>query len=115
MRTEVKERINELFSSSDLFSGKKSKRSKEKMKSVFPDLTDVEIRELFNYLEDFMGYCDSFGEMICEKISVPWLPDEGTDGQLVAGCIANIREKYPEIDEAHIRGYLAHYCWLSNR
>ena len=115
MRSEIKERINELFSSYDLLSGSGVKRNTERIKSVFPDITDAELKEIFNYLDGFEKYCDTFGEKLSREISAPMLPEEGEDGKLVAECVAKIREKYPEIDEAHVKELLGNYCWLSNR
>lgn len=115
MRSVIKERINELFSSYDLLSGSGVKRNTERIRSVFPGITDEELKEIFDYLDGFEKYCDTFGEKLSKEIGAPTLPEEGESGKLAAECIAQIREKYPEIDEAHIKELLANYCWLSNR
>lgn len=113
MRDIVLKNINELFDSYDLFSREES--TIEKTKELIPDISEEEMRELLEYLKGFYDFCVVYGDKLAVDYKVPFLPHGDKAEREIKEYTALCREKFPEIDEEHIRELFSTVCWLANR
>ncbi|MBQ2800783.1 MAG: hypothetical protein IJF03_05275 [Lachnospiraceae bacterium] len=114
MKDKLLENINELFDSYNLVGGN-SKKNIDKMKQMMPDITEEDVKEVLDYLEGFYRYCSKYGDKLADKYKAPCLPWNDEAEKDIKEYVLLCQEKYPEIDEEHIRELFSTICWLANR
>lgn len=87
----------------------------EVIRGQFNDLSDEEIGELKQYIEEFVKCCTDYGDILANKFKVPFLLRDDKSKQEIEKYIAECRKKYPGIEERHITGIFSTVCWLTNR
>ena len=115
MDKRIRENLNKLFNSYDLFSSSGVEKNRSKMRSEIPDITDDEIKEVDEYLQDFYDFCSVYGRKIAEKYKLSHLPYTEEARKEVAEYTYICRERFPEVEEMHIRELFSTVCCMINR
>ena len=115
MEDRLLKNINEMFDSYDLFSNTGRRGNVERMKSVIPDISESEIKELETYLQEFYTYSVEYGSKLARKYRLPFLPSSDEAKNDIKEYVSLCQNKYPQIDEKHIVELFGIVCWLTNR
>ncbi|HHX56938.1 MAG TPA: hypothetical protein GX710_02855 [Clostridiales bacterium] len=111
----MKQNINEIFDSYDLFSYNGRKKTRERICVSNSNISESEIESTLKYLDDFYRYCIEYGQIIADKYKTPFLPKSDEAKAEINKYLDLCKEKYPEIDDDKIIDIFSTVCWLSNR
>lgn len=115
MNNAVLEKINDLLGPVSFFSGNTKEDIHDSAKKLFPNISENEILEIEEYLNEFYDYCSEFADILAFKYKVPFLPKSEDAKIEIAEYVRECQNKYPEIDEKHILSIFGNTCWLTNR
>jgi len=115
MNNKFLEKINDLLASVSFFSGETEEDIRDSAEKLFPDISENEISEIYEYLKGFYEYCLEFADILAFKYKVPFLPKSEDAKVEIAEYVRKCRVQYPEIDEKYILNIFSGDCWLSNR
>ena len=115
MNSLILEHINDLFDSYDLFSYRGRTTIRDTVKTNFPDISDIKLEEVENYLRSFYEYCLKYADIIADKYKTPFLPKEADAQKEISEYVSECQKQYPEINSEKIKGVFSTVCWLANR